>query len=301
MKRTMSMVVAVLVGLGMLVAAPPAQSTQPTAKFKNCKQLWKKYPNGVAVRGSNANRSAFADYAVEDGFLRPKVLSYKKFNKIKPAKRFRTAGARFPQWLYCGRPRPAQVPPTPANFSAQPSTVSSAVNLVFQEPVGVYPPPVYDIYVNGALNSTYTTRVTPKDNVHTFTPLVFGLNYSTTYEMYVVARNEAGSSAPTPTVAVTTKAEPKRTYTLQYTAGCASGNCSVLLTNASGGTDRIDPTGGGTWTFEISKKSYEIYSIMVVDNTYSQATSCEMTLDGRRVEQASSSGGSSAYCGYITK
>ena len=301
MKRLLALAISVAVALGLLTVAPAAQSAQPAAKFKNCKQVWKKYPNGVAVRGFNGDRSFYADQAVEDGFLRPKVVSYKKFNKIGPRKRFRTEGTLFPHRLYCGRERPAQVPPTPANFSVQPASSPTMFNLVFQEPVGVYPPPEYDIYVNGELESTYTMRGAPKDNVYTFTPLVFGLDYSTTYNIYVVARNKAGSSPPTPTVAVTTSAAPKRTYTLQYTAGCASGDCSVLLTNASGGTDRIDPTGGGTWTFEISKKPYEIYSVMVVDNTYSNSTSCQMTLDGRVVESASSSGGSSAYCGYITE
>lgn len=300
MKRFGIVFSVLLIAAGLLTNTSGVYASQSTSTFESCKQLWKKFPNGVAVRGSSDYPAAFADYAVRDGFLRPQVLSTKAFNAIRPAKRLRTQGATWPRWFYCGRPIPKVAPPTPANLSAEPSVASSVV-LTFQEPAGVNPAPVYDIFVDGVLHSTYETRLPPRDGVITFRPVIFGLASSTQYAIYVVARNSVGSSAPTPTVTVVTSAAPKNTYTLEYSAGCASGNCSVLLRNASGGTDRIDPTGSRTWTFEISKRAYEIYSIMVFDNTYSSETSCQIKLDGRVVESASSTGGASAYCGYITK
>mgnify|MGYP000046339982 FL=1 len=306
MRRVSALATAIIVAIGLLAAAPTANSVQPAAKFKNCKQLLKKYPNGVARQASITNPGVWADSAERRGYLRPRVISERKFDRLKPTKRFRTKKTD-PRYLgdyfFCGQKKPRQVPPTPANLgvSSPRLVLDDSFPLVFQEAAGVYPPPVYDVYINGELNKTVTFRPSPSSGVHTFYPTVTGLQPATSYQVYVIARNDVGSSPPTPTVTITTAPAPKTTYTLEYTAGCASGDCSALVTNATGGTDRIDPTGNRTWTFEIPKTSYKIYSILVSDNTYSNSTSCQIKVDGRVVESASSSGGSSAYCGYITR
>lgn len=311
--------------LGALVASSlPLASAEiavaaPSAAFSTCREIWDVAPRGFVKSYSWAMK------AVREGFAKPYQIDTGALYILKPGDWKRvskpalyTKGFSQPSALLCGRkvanpskptPSPSTpavpAPPTPSSVSAIPFSASGdKIYVSFKIPFGTLPRPVFDIYVNERLAATHSGAGQADVADLSFTAVIDGLAPSTTYSVSVIARSPSGSSPPSAAVTVTTSgpsAPSKPTHTIEYTAGCGSGQCTVIFTNASGGDDRVSPTPGAAWTIEVPKTKSQLYSIIVFDDTFSSSTSCQIKLDGRVVTSKQSSGGANSFCSYSVR
>ncbi len=149
-----------------------------------------------------------------------------------------------PQWVHDVWGTPDTTPPTaPTNVTASSPTINSiTLNWTAStDNVGVV---AYDIYVNGAYHSTVTGTNT----------VVSGLNSSTLYSFYVIAKDASGNvSAASNTATETTLAGP-------VTGTCASEDFENMPVsgNTYGTNTWTNPTTNITWTATDSRTDQTI-------------------------------------------
>ena len=284
--RKIASVVVLLVVASLFAAAPSASAIESGKKYSSCKQLNKKYKNGVALS------KYFAKRAVEKGYLRPKVNS-----KIywKNEERLEASGNTG---FLCPRtpPPPAlNEPSAVANLVVTPGSPSYRgdspdLDVCF-EPPGLgneRGDAVYDIYLDGQLyregvpnylsgKSTPTCTGNYPSSVVTIRPLAGG----TTYTVGVRARNERGTGPLIEATAATLPQEAFDRYgqtLITYEVSGSGGNYSYTIETSSGGTSQ-GYTGNGTFYEDWFTKDKFVYVSLQNQNSSGSVT-CTIKRNG---------------------
>ncbi len=296
MKICLAIVSAVVVAGGLL-AAPATQAAPAAKQYKTCAQLKNDYPNGVAQTKGTATA------AVNAGNKRPRVSSavYKSNNRLD--REFRgyicvsTAVQTIP-------PAPVPVtppPPAPANLTViaqTPKRPDTQANFAisWQMPTAANVSTYTVSLSNGSSKTvTWAEGVATTPEVRTYTVNAFG-PFGTPVTISVVGNNSVGAGTPS-TTSFTTPPEPKRTITVEISAG--TGDCSdyrfcyISITNSSGGRDIHNTM--GTWSYEAQPGSTHTAFVRA---SWPNASTCTIKFDGV-VASTQTSNGSDAYC-YIT-
>lgn len=283
--RKIASVVVLLVVASLFAGAPSASAIESGKKYSSCKQLNKKYKNGVALS------KYFAGRAVEKGYLRPKVNS-KIYWKNEP--RLETSGNTG---FLCPR-----TPPPPA--LNEPSAVESlqvvpmrVAGRTDSPGIGVcFGPPGlgneredarYDIFLNGQLwqegveyrayassSGGYCSDIFPNIEVQ---PLAAG----TTYTVGVRARNDRGVG---PILEASTTTPPQESFDrygqtlITYEVSGSGGNYSYTIETSSGGTSQ-GYTGNGAFYEDWFTKDKFVYVSLQNQNSSGSVT-CTIKRNG---------------------
>jgi len=279
-----------------LLGAPAAQAAPAAKQYKTCAQLKIKYPNGIAQ-----TRSAAAT-AVKVGNNQPRVSSA----VYKSNKRFDRADKGFicvSKAIPTPQPAPVPVPvmpapPQPANLAVSGQTplrsdTQANFSVSWQMPTAANVNTYTVSLSNGSSKTvTWAEGVDTTAAVRTYTVNAFG-PFGTPISITVVGNNSVGAGTPAST-SFTTPPEPKRTITVEISAG--SGDCSgsrfcyISITNSTGGKDIYRAM--GTWTYEAQPGT--IHSAYV-SASYSNASVCTVKFDGV-VAATQTSNGAAADC-----
>lgn len=277
-----------------LLAWAPA-SASPQSKYESCSELRERFPNGVARTPKDAAK------AVSRGRIKPKVDS-----NAYAANRHLEGGA--PGYLCTRRdvaqtattaPPPLPTPPQPvANLTASakaPTRQSTAVDFSISWQV----PSAADVsnfvvrLPDGSSKMIYPAEGVPTTpDVKTFTVQAFA-PFATSVTVTVIANNGVGSSAPS-VFTFMTPPEPKRTVTVEITAGtgeCASTRevwrfCYIEYTNQTGG--REEASRMGTWSYE-AKPGLRVTAYVTADA--GNPSTCTIRFDGVVVSEQTATRG----------
>lgn len=242
--------------------------------YATCKKLNKRFRAGVV-----ASRY-FADRAVEQGFLRPKIkpaVYYANYPRLKG----KVIGVMCPAF-------PAMKLPTPpANVRGSTSDSSAMVFINWDNPAagneqGTL---VFDIYRDGAL---VAEGLEPSIwNQYLFRDLTPGQ----TYTVAVLARNALGSSELTATSVTVPSAETIANYgktRIEYEVSGSAGSYSITAEAADGSTFQRD-VGNGVVLDAWIKTGNFIY-LSAQNNTGGGTVTCTIRRDGKVYKQTTSEG-----------
>lgn len=266
MRRARVAVMAALVVLAALISVPAADAAP--AKFTNCHELNKQFPNGVA-RGAD-----WAALAVKDGFL-PPTVRVKVWGQYFLKARFETRGFQYPEMLLCGRKKP-EAPPTSveylkvtptASYKGQPPNLFAS----WSKPA-IGNSVIYDVYLNGQLW---------KEGLTTGGVSIAPLAAETVYTVGVLARNPAGSG---PLLQVQGTTFPQWRYDhygevlVRYEMSGSAGSYSLTMASSNGGTIQRD-AGNGT-AYEAWFRSGDFVYVSGQNNNESGSVTCTIFRNG---------------------
>lgn len=287
-----------------LGVAPPSMSAQeagvstfaPAKNYKSCKQLNRKFKNGIAMS------KYFAKRAVEEGYLRPKVkprLYWKNDSRLERSGEIGFLCPRTPPPPKINEPSAVAnlvvTPGEPTRFGDTPS-----IDVCFQPPGlgNERKDAVYDLYLDGQLweegiPNYLSGEVTPfcDGPVRTKMATIEPLLADTTYTVGVRARNELGVG-PLLEASVTTL--PQQAFDrygqtlITYEVTGTAGDYSFTIENSSGGVQQ-GYTGNGTfyedWFFD------DRFVYMSVQNqTGAGSVTCTIKRNGQVYKQSTSNG-----------
>ena len=286
--------------IASLLAWPPA-SASPQSKYQSCSELRERFPNGIARTPGDAAK------AVSRGRFKPKVDS-----SAYAANRHLEGGA--PGYLCTRRdvaqtaqtvPAPLPSPPQPvANLTASakaPTRQSTVVDFSISWQV----PSAADVsnfvvrLPDGSSKTVYPAEGAPTTpDIKTFTVQAFA-PFATSVTVTVIANNAVGSSAPS-TFTFATPPEPKRTVTVEITAGtgeCASTRdvwrfCYIVYTNQTGG--REEASRMGSWSYE-ARPGLSVTAYVTADA--GNPSTCTIRFDGVLVSEQTATRG--AWCSAV--
>jgi len=285
-------------------AAPSALASQETVvtaaaetkNYKSCKQLNKRYKNGIAMS------KYFARRAVEEGYLRPKVkrsLFWKNDSRLGVSGQIGFLCPRTPP------PPKLNEPSAVANLVVTPGEPryrgdSPSLDVCFQPPGlgNERKDAVYDVYLNGALweegvPNYLSGNVTPvctgpiRTKITTISPLAA----ATTYTVGVRARNAKGVGPLLETSATTYPQQVFDRYgqtLITYEVTGTAGEYSYTIENSSGGTQQ-GYTGNGVFYEDWFFDDRFIY-LSVQNQTAGGTVTCTIKRNGEVYKQTTSSG-----------
>lgn len=171
----------------LIVPSTAVAAGAPMVKFKNCKQVHKQFPHGLAMS------KAAADLAVDRGMKAPRV---RLRLALTLSTRFKTD-----EWtaigVVCPVAAPIEVPQSPSGFEAS-ITGEDYVYLKWDAPYDRRSSaPSYEVRGPGVITPRFDGSAK-----------VEGLEPGVTYEFLLVAINSAGESSPS-ALSVTTRARPQ--------------------------------------------------------------------------------------------
>lgn len=284
--------------LASLATLLPASAT-PQSTYQTCAELRERFPNGIARTSKDAAK------AVKRGLVKPKV------SPGAYAANSRLAGSV--SGYLCTRPKASEsAPPAPSAVPTPPQPVANLTvaartptrqSTVADFSVSWQVPSAADVsnfvvrLPDGSSKTVYPSEgVFTTPDVKTFTVQAFA-PFSTSVTVTVIANNAIGTSTPS-TFTFVTPPEPKRTVTVEITAGtgeCASTIeiwrfCYITYTNETGGTEQ--PLRMGTWSYE-AKPGLTVTAYVTADG--GNRSTCTIKFDGVVVAEQNASRGAWCY------
>ena len=266
MRRQIAIAVALIFGL----TAPwgMAQAAVPVKKYSTCKEVWKKYPTGIAVNKVDADR------AVASGCLRPRVNVHDYWRVDKS----------IAYLIVCLVAKPDTVPSAP--LLGSPYVLGLTVSMTWTKPVDAGSKSVFDAYLNGVKVAEGLTTITEGGTISSYR--WDNLAAATTYTLGVTTRNPAGTSPMATATATTVSQEEADHPGLVKVIYTGTGTVDLTMESSTGGTQQFSDVTNPTYTFWFRPGEFVYFSVQ--NQNPSGDVSCSITSNGRTVANNTSSG-----------